>query len=167
MTLPGQACVTETTQVLSPYLDRRVLPRPCGSCRLTWSGVCYRDLAGLVALPEQACVTETLWVLSPYLNRRVCCMRCCSSWSQGTGCRRAVGPGCRRRGSGTCCRFHRPDCTSPTLPRNPTHRPLKHNGLLSLPSSPFQQSALSVLYGVCLYLLKHTCWHKLRHLQIP
>ena len=144
-----------------------MLPRPRGSCRLTWSGVCYRDLAGLVALPEQACVTETLWVLSPYLNRRVCCMRCCSSWSQGTGCRRAVGPGCRRRGSGTCCRFHRPDCTSPTLPRNPTHRPLKHNGLLSLPSSPFQQSALSVLYGVCLYLLKHTCWHKLRHLQIP
>ena len=50
-----------------------MLPRPCGSCRLTWTGVCvtetlrvlspyldrsvcYRDLAGLVALPGQACV---------------------------------------------------------------------------------------------------------------
>ena len=132
---------------LVPYLDRRVLPRPRGSCRLTWTGVC---------------VTETLWVLSPYLDRRVCCMRCCSNWSQGTGCRRAAGPGCRRRGSGTCCRFHRPDCRSPTLPRSPTHRSLKDNGVLSLPSSPIQQSALSVLY-----LLNHTCWHKPRHPQTP
>ena len=53
--LPEQACITETSVGLSPYLDRRVLPR----------------LAGLVALPEQACVTETLRVLSLYLNRRV------------------------------------------------------------------------------------------------
>ena len=143
------------------------LPRPCGACRLTWTGVCYRDHAGLVALPGQACVTETLRVLSPYLDRTVCCMRCCSSWSQGTGCRRAVGPGCRRRGSGTCCRLHRSDCTSPTLPRSPMHRALKHNCLLSLPSSPFQHSALSVLYGVSVYLLKHTCWLKPRHPQTP
>ena len=108
--LPGQECV---------------LPRPCGSCRLTWTGVC---------------VTETLRVLWPYLDRRVCCTRCCSSRSQGTGCRRAARPGCRRRGSGNDCHLHRSDCTCPTLPRSPTHRPLKHNGVLSLPSSPLQHS---------------------------
>ena len=212
--LPGQACVTETTRVLSPYLDRRVcyrdlvglvalpgqacvLPRPCGSCRLTWTGVCYRDhaglvallgqacvtettrvlspyldrrvcyrdLVGLVALPGQAFVTETLWVLSPYLDRTVCCMRCCSSRSQGTGCRRAARPGCRRSGSGTCCRFHRSDCTCPTLPKSPTHRPLKDNGVLSLPSSPLQQSALVsvtklhlLFFAVFRYAAVQTSW---------
>ena len=88
------------------------------------------------------CVTETLWVLSPYLDRRVCCMRCCLSWSQGTGCRRAAGPGCRRSGSGNGCHLHRSDCRYPTLPRSPTPRPLKHNSVLSLSSSPLQDLAL-------------------------
>ena len=113
--------LTATMCVLSPYLDRHV---------------CYRDQSGHDALPGQACVTETLWVLSPYLDRIVCYMRCCSSWSQGIGCRHAAGPGCRRSGSGNGCHLHRSDCTCPTLPRSPTHRPLKHNGVLSLPSSP-------------------------------
>ena len=116
------------------------------------------------------CVTETLWVLSPYLDRRVCCMRCCLSWSQGTGCRRAAGPGCRRSGSGTCCRFHRSDCTCPTLPRSPTHRPLKHNGVLSLPSSPLQDLALMsvtklhlLFFAVFCYAAVQTSWELRPH----
>ena len=57
--LPGQACVTETTRVLSPYLDRRV---------------CYRDLVGLVALPGQACVLhEVLLELEPGHWLPPCC----------------------------------------------------------------------------------------------
>ena len=35
--LPEQACVTETLRGLSPYLDRRLLPRPRRSvCLLLW-----------------------------------------------------------------------------------------------------------------------------------
>ena len=39
--------------------ERKEYRLPCGSCRFTGTGVCYRDLAGLVALPGQAFVTET------------------------------------------------------------------------------------------------------------
>ena len=50
------------------------LPRPRGSCRLTWTGVCYRDLAGLVALPGQACVLhEVLPELEPGHWLPPCC----------------------------------------------------------------------------------------------
>ena len=65
---------TMRMRVLSLYRNRRVLPRPCGACRLTWTGVCYRDLAGLVASPEQACVLhEVLLELEPGHWLPPCC----------------------------------------------------------------------------------------------